>query len=76
MNSEKKIVSLKWETITNREGFTPFKNLSHAFLPEGIQEEYWDHADWVIKRQKKKQPLHCFSSLLGKPGMHRKNVPG
>ncbi len=37
----------------NREGFTPFKDQNHAFLPEGIQEEYWKHVDWVMKEAEK-----------------------
>lgn len=31
----------------SREGFKPFQTGKY-FIPEGITEEYWKHADWVI----------------------------
>lgn len=49
----------------NREGFTPFKDQDHAFLPEGIQEEYWTHVDWVIKEAGKNGLYIAFLPYWG-----------
>ena len=37
----------------NREGFTPFSDKDHLFIPEGIVPAYWEHVDWVFKQAEK-----------------------